>query len=210
MLRNKLIWILAAVVVIGVSASRWLAHSATEADDAELPAGDALVAAVARVQRGPIDNTLTIAGEFKPFQDVDVHAKVAGYIKKIYVDVGTHVKQGQTLAILEVPELTAQLAGADAGVRRANEDIGRALGDLGRAKSTHAAAHLAFKRLRDAAKTREGLVAQQEIDDTQAKDLASEAQVSSDKGAVAAAQQALEASEANQRQVQALSDYTRI
>ena len=58
-----------------------LGHSATEADDPEhAVAGDAVVAAVAKVERGPIENTLTIAGEFKPFQDVDVHAKVAGYI----------------------------------------------------------------------------------------------------------------------------------
>lgn len=69
---------------------------------------------------------------------------------------------------------------------------------------------MAFKRLSDAAKTREGLVAQQEIDDTQAKDLESEAQVSSAKAALSAAQQALEVAEANRRQVQALSDYTRI
>ena len=68
--------------------------------------------AVARVQRGDLSNTLSIAGEFKAFQDVDVHAKVAGYIKVIYVDVGDHVKAGQTLAILEVPELAAQLSGA--------------------------------------------------------------------------------------------------
>ena len=43
--------------------------------------------------------------------------KWPGYIKKIYVDVGDHVKQGQTLAVLEVPELAAQLTGADAQVR---------------------------------------------------------------------------------------------
>src|SRR5437879_13643990 len=140
MLRNKLIWILAAVVGTGVSASRWLAHSATEADDAEHPAGDAVVAAVARVQRGPIDNTLTIAGEFKPFQDVDVHAKVAGYIKKIYVDVGDHVKQGQTLAILEVPELAAQLTGAEAAARAADEQSRTAQGDVQRAQASHAGA----------------------------------------------------------------------
>jgi len=67
---------------------------------------------------GAIAQSLTIAGAFKPFQEIDVHAKVAGYIKTIYVDVGTHVKEGQTLAILEVPELKAELAGADAAVRR--------------------------------------------------------------------------------------------
>src|SRR4029077_19158247 len=118
-------------------------------------------------------------GEFRPFQDVDVHAKVAGYIKVIYVDVGDHVKEGQTLAILEVPELAAQLAGADAGARRSAEEIGRAKGDLQRAQSTHAAMHSAYSRLNDAARTRAGLVAQQELDDSQAKDLEAEAQVSS-------------------------------
>ena len=205
-------WVVVAIVVIGaLLAWRWYGRAPTKADDHDSTAasGDP-PAAVARVERRTIANTLKISGEFKPFQDVDVHAKVAGYIKTIYVDVGTHVKQGQTLAILEVPELAAQLAGADAAVRRANEEIGRAQGDLERAKSSHAAAHLAFKRLSDAAKTREGLVAQQEIDDAQAKDLEGEAQVSSAKATLSAAQQELEVAQANQRQVSALSDYTRI
>jgi len=175
-----------------------------------LSASGETVAAVARAERHNLGNTLTIAGEFKPFQDVDVHAKVAGYIKVIYVDVGDHVKQGQTIAILEVPELAAQLAGAEAAVGRTQEEIGRAQGDFERAKSAHAAMHSAYTRLSDAAKTRQGLVAQQELDDSQAKDLESQAQVSSAKAALAAAQQELEVARANQRQVSALSDYTRI
>lgn len=205
-------WIVVLVFVVGaLLAWRWVSRTPTKADDHD-PAADAgdVPAAVARVERQTISNTLKISGEFKPFQDVDVHAKVAGYIKAIYVDVGTHVKQGQTLAVLEVPELAAQLAGADAAVRRANEEIGRAQGDLQRAKSSHSAAHSAFKRLSDAAKTREGLVAQQELDDSQAKDLESEAQVASAKSALSAAQQELEVAQANQKQVAALSSYTQI
>jgi len=209
---EKKYWFFVAAVIGGVLlAWRWYARTPTKAaeDDPAALAGDT-PAAIVRVERRTISNILKISGEFKPFQDVDVHAKVAGYIKTIYVDVGTHVKQGQTLAILEVPELAAQLAGADAGVRRTNEEIGRAQGDLERAKSTHAATHLAYKRLSDAAQTREGLVAQQEIDDAQAKDLESEAQVSSAKSALSAAEQELAVAQANQRQVAALSDYTRI
>lgn len=205
-------WIVVLVFVVGaLLAWRWVSRTPAKADDHD-PAADSgdVPAAVARVERQTISNTLKISGEFKPFQDVDVHAKVAGYIKAIYVDVGTHVRQGQTLAVLEVPELAAQLAGADAAVRRANEEIGRAQGDLERAKSSHSAAHSAFKRLSDAAKTREGLVAQQELDDSQAKDLESEAQVSSAKSAFSAAQQELEVAQANQKQVAALSSYTQI
>lgn len=211
MSRKKMIWIAAAIVAIAIGAWRWLGHSATEADDPEHPvAGEAVVAAVAKVQRGPIENTLTIAGEFKPFQDVDVHAKVAGYIKKIYVDVGDHVKQGQTLAVLEVPELAAQLSGADAAVRRAQQEIRREQGDVQRAESAHSAAHSMYTRLKQASDQQKGLVAQQELDDAQAKDLEAEAQVSSAQAALSSAQQQLEMADANQKQFGAMSDYTRI
>jgi multidrug efflux pump subunit AcrA (membrane-fusion protein) len=78
-------------------------------------------AAVALAEPIYISDTITLSGEFRPFQEVDVHAKVAGYIRKIYVDVGDHVKNGQALAVLEVPELDAQLQGAGAAIRRSKE-----------------------------------------------------------------------------------------
>src|SRR5215471_16551873 len=162
-------WFFVVVVIASVLlAWRWYGRAPTKADDHDPAAlaGDT-PAAVVRVERRTISNTLKISGEFKPFQDVDVHAKVAGYIKNIYVDVGTHVKTGQTLAILEVPELQAQLAGADAAVRRAKEEIRRAQGDVQRAKSTHAAIHAMYERLSQAAQEKQGLVAQQEVDDAQ-------------------------------------------
>jgi RND family efflux transporter MFP subunit len=157
-----------------------------------------------------MDSTLTIAGEFKPFQEVEVHAKVAGYIRRIYVDVGDHVKQGQALAILEVPELAAELAGADAAVRRAKEEIRREQSDVQRAQSAHAAAHSMYARLKQASEQQTGLLAQQEIDDAQAKDLETEAQVASAQAALSAAEQQVEVSAANQQQYSAMSGYTRI
>jgi len=210
-MKDKKPWIVVAILVASaLLAWRWIGRIKTEADDQNHEDSSEPPAAVARAERHTITSTLKISGEFKPFQDVDVHAKVAGYIKVISVDVGDHVKEGQTLAVLEVPELAAQLAGAEAAVRRANEEIGRAQGDLERAKSAHAATHMGYQRLSDAAKTRQGLVAQQELDDAQAKDLESEAQVSSGKAALSAAQQELEVAQANKRQAAALSDYTRI
>jgi RND family efflux transporter MFP subunit len=185
-------------------------HGKTEADEGDSPAAGIVTAGVAPAKRGTIAQSLTIAGAFKPFQEIDVHAKVAGYIKQIYVDVGSHVKEGQTLAVLEVPELTAELSGADAAVRRSQQEIRRSQGDLQRAKSAHSAAHAMYERLDGASKEKAGLVAQQELDDAQAKDLEGEAQVSSAEAALSGAQQALEVAEANQRQYSALADYTRI
>ncbi len=212
MTRKKLWIAVAALFVIVILAWRWIGRAPTEADDQNRPLVTSAesVAAVAHAERRSVGTTLTIAGEFKPFQDVDVHAKVAGYIKVIYVDVGDHVKAGQTLAVLEIPELAAQLAGADAGVRRSKEEIRRAEGDLVRAQSAHAAAHSAYARLKQAAESRSGLVAQQDIDDSEAKDLEFEAQVSSSSAALSSAQQQLQVAEANQKQYRALSDYARI
>jgi RND family efflux transporter MFP subunit len=211
MTKKKWMWIAGALFVAGVLAWIWLGRGSTETGIHRVDAdGDIPPAAVARVERRNVGSTLAIAGEFKPFQDVDVHAKVAGYIRQIYVDVGDHVKDGQTLAVLEVPELAAQLTGAEASVRAAQEQIRRAQGDLQRAQSSHTAAHSAYARLKQAADSRAGLVAQQEVDDWQAKDLETEAQVASAEAELAAAKQQLEVSQANQKQYTALSDYTRI
>jgi RND family efflux transporter MFP subunit len=210
---RKNLWIAAAILLaIAILAWRWIGRTPTEADEHNHPlaASAEAVAAVAHAEHRSLGNTLTIAGEFKPFQDVSIHAKVAGYIKVIQVDVGDHVKAGQTLAVLEIPELAAELAGADAAVRRSKEEIRRAESDLTRAQSAHAAAHSAYERLKQAAEARAGLVAQQEIDDSHAKDLEFEAQVSSSSAALSAAQQQLQVAEANQKQYAALSDYSRI
>ncbi len=207
--RTKTALAMIAVIILFLG-WRWIGHSRTEANDSDSDAPGVVVAAVAHVRRGTIDNALTISGAFKPFQDVDVHAKVAGYIRKIYVDVGDHVSDGQTLVVLEVPELAAELAGASATVRRSEQEIHRAQGDVERAKSTHAAAHAMYERLLQASQQKAGLVAQQEVDNAQAKDLESEAGVSSAQAAFSAAQQALEVAQANQNQFTALSSYTRI
>jgi multidrug efflux pump subunit AcrA (membrane-fusion protein) len=212
MTRKKIAIILGMSSLIGFFILRWIQRTPTKADDRDHPniTSADTPAAVARVKRGRIEDTLTISGAFKPFQDVDIHAKVAGYIKTIYVDVGDHVKAAQTLAILEVPELQAQLAGTDAAVRRAREEIRRAQSDVERAKSTHVAAHDMYVRLSQAAAQKKGLVAEQEVDDVEAKDLGSGAQLSSAQAAYSAAEQALEVAEASQKQYEALSNYTRI
>ena len=167
-------------------------------------------AAVAIAKRAPIGNTFSVAGEFLPYQEIEVHAKVAGYIRKINVDIGDRVKTGQVLAVLEVPELVAELQGTQAGVRHSQQEIERAQNEVARDQAQFVALHANAVRLAQASKARPGLVAQQELDDAEAKDRAAEAQVESAKSALSAARQQLEVSQANNSQISAMSDYTRI
>ncbi|MFB3920147.1 MAG: efflux RND transporter periplasmic adaptor subunit [Terriglobia bacterium] len=165
---------------------------------------------MSKVGHADLSQVLRIAAEFKPFQEIDVHAKVAGYVKRIYVDVGDRVRRGQTLAVLEVPELEHSLAEAEASSRKSAEDVARAHNELQRVQADHTVAHLSYSRLEEVIKARPQLIAQQEVDEMEGKDQSSEAQVAAAKSALAAAQEQLRESNANRERVQALLDYSHI
>jgi len=176
-----------------------------EAKAAELPA-----ARVAAAQRGNIAHNLSLAGQFQPYQVVDVHPKVSGFMRKINVDIGDRVHKGDTLAVLEVPELAAQLQGTVFELQQARDEIERAQHEVKRAEAMRAALHADYQRLLDTSKAQPGLVAQQELDDAQAKDLSAEAQVDAARAAASAAQQHAEAAHADNDRVQALQSYTNV
>jgi multidrug efflux pump subunit AcrA (membrane-fusion protein) len=150
--------VMATVTLAGCS-SRSAAES-TQTTDSRPPV------AVERAARADLSHTLTLTAEFTPYQEVDVMAKVAGYIKEINVDIGDHVHAGQVIAILEVPEMADDLTKAAASVQLSDAEVVRASDELAHAKAAHEVAHLAYHRLLDVSKTKPGLVAQQELDDS--------------------------------------------
>lgn len=174
------------------------------------PASNPKAAAVVGVVRGSLATSLTVAGQFQPYQEVDLHAKVSGYIRWIKVDIGDRVRQGEVLAELEAPELQDQLQGAQAEVRHTQSEIERAQSEVESAASTHAALHAAYTRLLEASKERPGLIAEQELDDARAKDQESEAQIGVAKASLDAMQQQLGVSHAESHRIQTLTNYEQI
>jgi len=205
--RNKYLAVSLAAIVLCLVMFRLLGKSVK----AEQASAEALrPVAVVLVKRGPLVSSLTMAGAFRAYQEVDVHAKVAGYIRQIYVDVGDKVQAGQALAILEVPELSAQVMGAKADIQRYQDGVRRAQSEIERAQSTHAAYHAAYTRLKQASDSRPGLIAEQELDDALAKDKETEAQIGSTQAALAEAQGELSAARANLDRLAAMEAYSHI
>ena len=165
-------------------------------------------ASVAPVTREDLSSTLTVAGEFQPYQEVELHAKVSGYIRRISVDIGDRVKSGQVIATLEVPELNAQVAASQAEIRHSQSEIARAQNEVTLAEANHAASHAAYTRLSEASKSRPGLIAEQELDDARAKDQDGEAKIDVAKSALEAAKEQLGISKADNQRVQSLEDYS--
>jgi len=166
--------------------------------------------AVVKVTRQNLSNDLRIASEFIPFQEIDVTAKVSGYIKKLNIDWGSHVQKGQLLAVLEVPELDAQVSKDGAAVERAAKDVSRAGQDLTRAQSAYTVAHLTYTRLAGVQKVRPDLVSQEDVDIAHGKDLGTGASVSAAQDALAAAQQELAVANSMLAKDQAFLNYASI
>lgn len=146
-----------------------------------LPESTRTVAA-AEVKRAELFNEVPIPAEFRPYMQVDLHAKVSGYVEQINVDIGDRVKAGQLLAKLEIPELQAEMSRSQAAEKRAAAD--------------YKDAHLVYSRLLAVEKDHPNLVAQQELDAAEARDSTADA--------------AIAAAKAEREKYQSLLGYTQI
>jgi RND family efflux transporter MFP subunit len=194
---------LAAIVLLTAGCSR-------RGDGEPHATADVPPAPVVKVTRQNLTNELEIASEFRPFQEIDVHAKESGYVKQLLIDWGTHVKTGQLMAVLEIPELEEEIQRDKAAEQASEQSLARAKQELTRDRSTYQVAHLTYTRLAGVQKTNPGLVAQEEVDVAQGKDEETDAQVSASLAAVAAAEQELAVTKATLQKDQALFAYARI
>src|SRR6202035_4664755 len=172
--------------------------------------GPTVTVGVTKVVKKSLGRQLTLSSELVPFQEIDVYAKESGYVKTLLVDYGTHVKAGQVMAVLEIPELEAQLQEGQAEIKNAANQVRRAQHELERYEAQYKALHLQYTRLNSVFESQPGIVAQQEVDDAQGKDLAASSQVDAGQAAQEAAQSQLSVAKAKLAHDQSLFDYSRI
>ena len=163
--------------------------------------------AVVKATRADLSSGLVLTAEFTPFQEIDVMAKVSGYIRQINVDIGDRVKEGQLLATLEIPEMQDDITRAAATIEEANAELSAARDELQRAQSARDIAHLSYSRILDVSKREKGLVPQQEVDEANSRDLVAEAQVSAAKSRIAATEQHIHVAQADQSRIKTLYQY---
>lgn len=166
------VWRVAAVVlVLAALIGTWrLSIPRATAHTEPAMAPQLQTVAAARVVRRDLYTTVSIPAEFRPYLQVELHAKVSGYLESIDVDIGDRVKAGQLLARLEVPELKDELDRAQATEKRAEAD--------------YKDAHLVYSRLLLVEKAHPNLVAQQELDAAEAKDATTDAVIQAAKADV--------------------------
>jgi RND family efflux transporter MFP subunit len=165
---------------------------------------------VIKAVRTDISSTLQVASEFQPYQEIEVYAKVSGYVQKLTINWGTHVKHGQLMAVLEIPELEEQVHYDEAAMRSVESQLTRAQEELRRTQSNYTVAHVTYTRLSGVWNRQPGLISQEELDVAQGKDLEANASVSSAKAALGAAEQTLAAAKATLEKDRQMFAYSRI
>lgn len=182
----------------------------TSCHSAPAPAPEVPTVPVATVGPATLENNLVLSAEFAPFQDVEVMSKVAGFVKSIRVDIGSRVKQGDVLAVLEVPEIQADVQKAQAGVAAAQANVLTAEASVQRAQAVAGIAHLSFQRLNDVATKNKGLVPRQDVDVAQSRDAEAGAQLASAQSALKAAQQSKASAQSDLSRATAMMQYATI
>jgi RND family efflux transporter MFP subunit len=199
--------LLASVVIALAATSSSCSGGRSDHVQASEPA---VTVGVTKVIKKSLGRQLTLSSELVPFQEIDVYAKESGYVRNLLVDYGTHVKAGQVMAVLEIPELEAQLQEDEAEIKNANNQVSRAQHELNRYQAQANALHLQYSRLNTVFESQPGIVAQQEVDDAQGKDLAAASQVDAGQAALEAAQSQMAVAKAKLSHDQSLFDYSKI
>ena len=171
-----------AVLLLAAIFAIWFSRHARAQTAGNHDTAPTAVAGVAKVEREDLFKAVQYLAEFRPYEEVELHAKVSGFVSQMNVDFGDKVKAGQLLATLEVPELQADLDRAEAAAVKAAVD--------------YTNAHLIYTRLLAVNHDHPNLVAQQELDTAAASDQSSAA--------------AIAAAKADAEKYQTLVDYTKI
>jgi RND family efflux transporter MFP subunit len=113
-----------------------------------------LVADKITLVKDTLETRLSIPGELMAYQQVDLYAKVTGFVKDLKVDIGSKVKSGQVLMTLEAPELIAQLSAAQSRLKSQ--------------EALFTASQANYNRLVETSKT-PGTISQNDIEQAEAK-----------------------------------------
>lgn len=187
---------LTSLVIVIASSAAFLLSGGRAIHAAEGATQEAETLPVVKIRKADIEQLLELPGEFRPYQEVDLDAKVKGYVKSMLVDVGDQVKQGQLLAELEIPEVNDDLTRAKAAVERARQQVFQL-------QAIYADDNEMYKRLASVMNERPELVAQQDVDQAKAKADSAEA-------AWVAAKSAVDEAEAHKKGLTDMLAYTKI
>jgi RND family efflux transporter MFP subunit len=129
----KILVVVVGVGAGGIFAERHLAASPSQVNSRK--ADNPPRVEVVRPRRFTVAQRLQTNATLEAFEEADLFAKVSGYLSEVRVDIGDHVKAGQVLAVVDVPEMKQELAEAKAQLESKRSALESALRQQDRNKA---------------------------------------------------------------------------
>src|SRR6266852_2328224 len=108
----KVLVVVVGVSAAGIAAERHLVASPSPVNSTKAESPPRVE--VVRPRRVTVAQRVQTNATLEAFEEADLFAKVSGYLSDVRVDIGDHVKAGQVLAVIDVPEMEKELAEAKA------------------------------------------------------------------------------------------------
>jgi RND family efflux transporter MFP subunit len=113
------------IVLLGVAIIYGVRSRATAESDLKRSTAAAAIPSVnvTHPSGGSAAEEIVLPGNTQAFTDTPIYARTNGYLRRWYVDIGSHVRKGQLLAEIETPELDQQLQQAEADLKSAEANM---------------------------------------------------------------------------------------
>jgi membrane fusion protein (multidrug efflux system) len=105
------------LIIIGAAGIISSCNNAPAADNKNVSKSEEVTIQKITLKKDTLVKDITIPGELVAYQQVDLYAKVTGFVKELKVDIGSKVQEGQLLMTLEAPELMSQLSAAQSRLK---------------------------------------------------------------------------------------------
>jgi HlyD family secretion protein len=160
--KKRIYWVIGVVLLVLVCAGVLIAAKSggTKIDPSKL----------ATVEKGDLAKSVVATGKIQPITQVEIKSKASGIVKKLYVEYGDQVKEGQVLADLDKAEIEALVRSQKANAEAAEANLISTKADYERAKVDAEGPDIPMlKRAYDRAQNmaKDGVVSQQNLDDAQ-------------------------------------------
>jgi RND family efflux transporter MFP subunit len=124
---------IALLLVVGILPR--VSRSSRAAETARAATEDLPVVSVVKAKTSGTTSELQLPGNTEPINVAHIYARASGYVRERRVDIGTRVKSGQVLAVIESPEVDQQLAQARATLEQARAAEAQAQSNLVQARA---------------------------------------------------------------------------
>jgi RND family efflux transporter MFP subunit len=164
----------------------------------------------AKAQQRDLVDRIDLAGNLTADEQVTVYAKVPGYLKALRVDIGDHVRQGQLIAELDIPEMTTALAEKRAALVKAQAALEQAHAAVEENRAEAEFAQINFQRLKSIHDRDPDVLPGQDVDQARASNGVASGKVKNAEAQVKVAAAAVSAAEAEIRTLETMIAYSRI